>query len=66
MGEALNVLLAPSHVMQSLADLANPNEYVKAQRDGRVYDNCSAYHNGCPYSFFEVKERIGLLLFKLN
>ncbi len=56
MGDLFNVLLAPTHIMEALTNVANPNEYIKAQRDGRVYDNCSAYQKGCPYSFFEVNE----------
>ena len=31
-----------------------PSDYVLAQRDGRVYQNCSSYQDTCHQSFFSV------------
>ena len=31
-----------------------PSDYVLAQRDGRVYQNCSSYQDSCHQSFFSV------------
>ena len=56
-GEALAAVLTPVHVVDQLAGVEGDDlgvDYVAAQRDGRLYGDCTAYHAGCDVSIFEV------------
>ena len=59
-GDALNMLLTPPYILDQVETVKNPNEYLAAIRDGRVWDNCSAYSGKCGRSFYKVR-RIFLL-----
>ena len=51
----LMVAIVGGESLDSLSSLSSvSNEYLRSQRDGRVWDDCSAYHNKCPVSFFQV------------
>ncbi len=54
-----NLLLAPAHLIDKLGSMAaaSNNEYIRAQSDGRIWNDCSAYTQKCPYSFFEVSAK---------
>ena len=54
MGDAWNMLLTPPYILDQVEVIKNPNEYLTAIRDGKVWDNCSAYVNKCGVSFFRV------------
>lgn len=54
MGDAMNAFFTPTYVLDSLNEIVNPNEYIKAQRDGRVWEDCTAYTDLCPFSLFQV------------
>ena len=49
------MMTTPFHVLESLESFVHdPSDYVLAQRDGRVYQNCSSYQDSCHQSFFSV------------
>ena len=54
-GDALNMLLTPPYILDQVETVKNPNEYLAAIRDGRVWDNCSAYSGKCGRSFYKVR-----------
>ena len=57
----MNVLLAPTRMLDSMtSSIFDSNEYVRAQRDGRVRDDCSVYRQNCAFSFFEVRKDLFL------
>ena len=53
-GDAMNTLLAPDYLADLLHHIENPNEYLVAQKDGLVHNNCEAYEARCKLSLFEV------------
>ena len=58
-GDAINALLLPPHVLDILPLEKGESEYVGAQRAGRgAAGDCSEYHLGCPTSFFQVSESL--------
>ena len=59
LGDALNLMLTPSYVLDNLSssEYASSNEYIRAQRDGKVWNDCSAYKPRCPQSIFEVTRK---------
>ena len=56
MGDAVNMLLTPPYILDQVEVVKNPNEYLAAIRDGKVWDNCSAYTSKCGRSFFKVRK----------
>ena len=54
-GDALNMLLTPPYILDQVENIRNPNEDLSAIRDGRVWDNCSAYVGKCGRSFYKVR-----------
>ena len=56
MGDAVNMLLTPPYILDQVEVVKNPNEYLSAIRDGRVWDNCSAYTGKCGRSFYKVRK----------
>ena len=50
----MNTLLAPDYLADLLHHIENPNEYLVAQKDGLVHNNCEAYEARCKLSLFEV------------
>ena len=61
MGDALNMLLTPPYILDQVEVIKNPNEYLTAIRDGKVWDNCSAYTGKCGWSLFKVRKIVFLL-----
>ena len=53
LGEAFNAMLLPSYFLEMLPELAEP-DYVEAQRRGQEEGDCSAYHEQCPITLFQV------------
>ena len=54
LGDALNLLLTPSHILDNLASIVGANEYILAQKAGKFDRDCSRYYAECPASMFEV------------
>ena len=50
-GDVMNMFLTPSHVFNRI--VGEENDYIKAQKSGRVWGDCSGYYQSCPHSFFE-------------
>ncbi len=48
-----NALLLPSQVVDREETLGE-SDYLTAQRDGQIHQDCSGYRGGCPISFFQV------------
>ncbi len=53
LGDVMNSLLTPSYLIDHLEHLEHPNEYLVAQRDGMVHDDCSAYEARCKLDIFQ-------------
>ena len=48
-----NALLLPEHLLDKNAT-PGESDYLTAQRDGQVRDDCSDYIDKCSMGFFEV------------
>lgn len=56
LGDVLMLMTTPFHVLEYLDKFVHePSDYVLAQQDGRVYQNCSSYEESCSQHFFKVK-----------
>ena len=53
-GDFINLLLAPSYILDQLPESFKDSDYLEAQRTGHFLQDCSRYERSCPLSLFEV------------
>ena len=51
----INLLLAPSYILDQPSESVQESDYLEAQRTGHFLQDCSRYERSCPMSLFEVR-----------
>ena len=54
-GDFINLLLAPSYILDQPSESFKDSDYLEAQRTGHFLQDCSRYERSCPMSLFEVR-----------
>jgi len=55
-GDFINLLLAPSYILDQPSESFKDSDYLEAQRTGHFLQDCSRYERSCPMSLFECDE----------
>merc|ERR1711971_772548 len=55
-GDFINLLLAPSYILDQPSESVQESDYLEAQRTGHFLQDCSRYERSCPMSLFECDE----------
>jgi hypothetical protein len=62
LGDFVNLLLTPTHILETLPIVIGDSDYLEAQRAGHYKQDCSTFEVKCPMSLFEVRKNIILYI----
>jgi hypothetical protein len=57
LGDFVNLLLTPTHILEKLPRVIGDSGYLEAQRAGHFEKDCSEFETKCPMSLFEVSNK---------